>query len=216
MATLQEIAADVYVYTNRPDLVTETEVAIRKAIKKFHGADTFKRDLVVQRMDMTALTPTDPGQYRWSIPLADFPRYRRFDCVRYPAGQYPQHNQAFAPLIDSAAGFTNNREFTEVNANNIYDGYGYERPSYFMVTGNSVTVKSSWYVDKLDFLYYNWPEIPLAPTDLLTSWIASEYPEAIVEEASASVFKMIGKDDEHQRFQALFAENLAILRAASI
>src|SRR5690606_12952030 len=109
MATLQEIAADVYVYTNRPDLVTETEVAIRKAIKKFHGADTFKRDLVVQRMDMTALPPTYHGQYRWSIPLADFPRYRRFDCVRYPAGQYPQHNQAFAPLIDSAVGFTNNR-----------------------------------------------------------------------------------------------------------
>ena len=52
MATLATLADDVYVLTNRPDLVSETRVALRKAIMKLHSADTFKRDLVTQRLQM--------------------------------------------------------------------------------------------------------------------------------------------------------------------
>lgn len=216
MPTINDLADDVYVITNRPDLVTETMVAIRKAIKKFHGADTFNRDLKVQRIDMTQLTPIAPGQYRWTIPLSTFERFRRFSGVNYPVDRPIPINQVPAPLIDVGTVFNATRQFVQVAANNLFDGYGYERSSYYMLTGDSVTVKSSWYVDYLDFTFFQWPVIPADSATLLTSWIAAEYSEAISEEAAGQVFKMIGKDDEYQRFQALFAENLAIIKATDI
>lgn len=216
MATLQSLADDVYVITNRPDLVAETKGAIRKAIRKCHGADTFKRDLRVQRVDLTALDTLEPNQYRWAIDLATFPRWRRFKSVGYPPGVVPPHNQIPAPMRDVAYGFNRSNYFEEITPDNIYDGYGYERINYFMVAGNTVAVKSGWYINLLEFVFYQWPDIPLAMDTPLTSWIANEYPDAIIEEASAQVFKMIGKDEEYNRFQTLFAENIQILKASDI
>lgn len=216
MATLTSLAADVYVITNRPDLVAETKVAIRKAIRKFHGADTFKRDLRVQRVDMTALTPTDPNQYRWAIDLATFPMWRRFKAVNYPVGVVPPYNQIPAPMRDIAYGLQRTNVFEQVTPDNLYDSYGYERINYFMVAGNTVNVKAGWYMNLLDFTYYQWPVIPTLDSATIASWIVNDYPDAIVEEAAGTVFKMIGKDEEFNRFQALFNENLAILKTADI
>ena len=216
MATLNSIADDVYVITNRPDLVVETQVAIRKAIRKFHGAETFNRDLTIKQVDMTVLTPDAPGQYRWTIPLTTFDKFRRFHGVNYPPDRKIPLNTTPAPLIDVSSAFNPIREFVQVAANNLFDGYGYERSSYFMLVGNTVTVKANWYVDYLNFLFFQWPTIPADVTNPIVSWIADEYSDAIVEEASGMIFKMIGKDDEYQRFQGLFAENLAILKATDI
>lgn len=216
MATLQTLAEDVYVMTNRPDLVQETKVAIRKAIRKFHGADTFKRDLKTTRIDMRALTPTEPNQYRWDIPLEEFPMWRRFKSVQYPVGLVPPYNQIPAPLRDTPVGINNIRTFEQITPDNLYDGYGYERYNYFMVIGNTVNVKSGWYVDFLEFAYYQWPLIPTSTADTIGSWIVNDFPEAITEEAAGVVFKMIGKDEEFNRFQQLFAENLAILKTTDL
>ncbi len=216
MATIQSIADDVYTITNRPDLVTETTVAIRKAIRKFHGADTFKRDLNSVQLRMADLATTDPNQYRWAIPLDTFPRFRRFDTVAYPMNRVMPTNQIPAPLVDVAQGFGPKRQFVELGANNLFDGYGYEKQNYYFITGNTVNVKSGWYIDYLSFTYYQWPTIPQSTSAELDSWIAREYPDAIIEEASGAVFKMIGKDDEYQRFSTLFAENLAIVKATDI
>lgn len=216
MATLQTLADDVYVMTNRPDLVQETKVAIRKAIRKFHGAETFKRDLKTVRLDMRTLTPTEPNQYRWDIPLSQFPMWRRFKAVQYPAGLTPPYNQIPAPLRDTPLGINNVRTFEQITPDNLYDGYGYERYNYFMVIGNNINVKSGWYVDFLEFAYYQWPTIPTLSTDTIGSWIVNDFPDAVTEEAAGVVFKMIGKDEEFNRFQTLFLENLAILKTTDI
>lgn len=216
MATLQTLADDVYTITNRPDLAAETKVAIRKAIRKFHGADTFKRDLLVTQVDLTVLTPLQPNQYRWAIDLSVFNRWRRFKAVGYPPGQVPPRYSVPAPLIDVPYGVHTSREFTEITPDNLYDGYGYERPNYFMVVGSTVNVKAAWYLDKLQFSYYAWPDIPMDMNTTIGSWIVNEYPDAVTEEAAGQVFKMIGKDEEFNRFQTLFAENIQILRASDV
>lgn len=216
MATISDLADDVYILTNRPDLVAETKVAIRKAIRKFHGADTFKRDISITRIDMTLQTPLEPNQYRWSLPLDLFTRFRRFKGVNYPVDKMPPINQIPAPLFDVQVGYSLDKQFHEIAPDNLFDGYGYQRQNYFIVTGNTVTVKSGWYINLLDFAYYQWPEIPTAVDVELSSWIVREYPDSIIDEAAGTVFKMIGKDDESQRYQALFLENLAILKATDL
>lgn len=215
MATLNSLAADVYTLTNRPDLTAETLISLRKAIRKFHAADTFKRDLGTVRLDITAMTPIAPNQYRWNIPLDTFPSFRRFKIVQYPLDLVLPANQTIAPLIDWPVGFQPTREYIEVAADNIFDSYGYEKPAYYFVTGDTVNLKSAWYIDRLDFTYYKWPVIPAADVTL-NSWIVNTYPDAVVEEAAGAVFKMIGKDEEFARFQTLFAENLALIKASDI
>lgn len=216
MTTLADLAADVYTLTNRPDLVAETKMSLRKAIRKFHGAETWKRDLVTLRLDMTAQTPVDPTQYRWSLDLSMFANLRRFKNVNYPVDKVLPINQIPAPLTDWAVGIRPTKEFEEISPDNLFDRYGYERTNYYFIAGSTLTVRSGWYVDWLDFVYYAWPTIPTDTATTLTSWIVNEYPDAIIEDAAGAVFKMIGKDDEFNRFQTLFAENLAILKTSTV
>jgi hypothetical protein len=214
MATLTSLAAEVYTLTNRPDLVAETLLSLKKAIRKFHGADTFKRDLATVRLNIAALTPIAVNQYRWNIPLTEFPNFRRFKIVQYPLDRILPTTDA-APLIDWPGGFQPSREYSEVAADNVFDGYGYEKPNYYFITGDTLNLKSGWYVDYLDFTYYKWPVIGLVG-DTLASWIVNTYPDAIIEEATGAVFKMIGKDEEFQRFQGLFLENLSIIKTTDL
>ena len=215
MATLATLADDVYVLTNRPDLVSETRVALRKAIMKLHSADTFKRDLVTQRLQMALYSPTSPGLFRWVIQLSDFPLFRRPKFLRYPP-ELAIPVQIPAPLIDYTGVVRWQREFKEVAADQLFDAYSSEWLNYFYVAGSSLVIKAAYGVDYLDFSYYKYPTIPTSTSDPIVSWICDQYPDAAIEEAAGTVFKMIGKDDEHARYQSLFAENIAILRGTDL
>lgn len=215
MATIDSLAADVYVLTNRPDLVSETKVALRKAIFKCHSADTFKRDLTIQRLQMSLYPVLEPGSFRWNIALTEFPRFRRPKFLRYPP-ELSTPLQTPAPLIDYPTGAVWTREFTEIAADNLFDSYRSERSNYFYIAGSTITIKSSFGIDYLDFGYYQYPLIPALSTDNIMSWICDQYPDAVIEEAAGTVFKMIGKDDESARYQALFGENIMILRGTDV
>jgi hypothetical protein len=215
MATLNTLAADVYTITNRSDLVAETLISLRKAIRKFHGAETFKRDLTTVRVNIGALTPITANQYRWNIPLETFPNYRRFRTVQYPSSLTPPSSSVAAPLQDSYYLGSPSKEYVEISPDNLFDSYGYEKPNYYFVTGDSLQLRSGWYVDCLDFSYYRWPDIPAA-TVTLTSWVVNTFPDAIIEEAAALIFKMTGKDEEYSRFQSFFLENISIIRGSDV
>lgn len=216
MATLTSLATDVYVLTNRPDLVAETRVALRKAIMKFHSADTFKRDLASRRLQMALFTPVQPNQFRWAIPLSEFPRFRRPSSLMYPLDLTPPQWQTPAPLIDWPAGFMRTRQYWETTADNLFDSYNAERQNCYFISGSILNIKSGWGADYLDFSYYQYPLVPTVPSDTITSWICDQYPDAVIEDAAGTVFKMIGKDDEYQRFMQLFAENLSILKMTDV
>lgn len=218
MATLSSIASDVYVLTNRPDLEQETKVAIRKAIVKFHAADTFKRDLTTQRLQMSQYTPLAPNQFRWAIPLSEFTRFRRPKSLQYPLDLMFPHNQIPAPLYDGIPIYARKDAFRELHPDNLFDTYNYEHQNYFYIAGSTLTIRASVDVDYLDFMYYQWPFVPAlsADTDPIQSWICDEYVDAVIEESAGAVFKMIGKDDEFSRYQALFMENITILRGVDI
>lgn len=198
MATLDSLAADVYTLTNRPDLVAETKVALRKSIIKFHSADTFKRDIVSQTLQMSLYPPLDVNQFRWNIALTIFPRFRR------------PRQLATSTLNPTVT------VFKEVASDNIFNLYGSEFQNYFFISGSSITIKAIAGFDYLNFQYYQYPLVPPVSTDPITSWICDQYPDAVIEEAAGTVFKMIGKDDEYSRYQTLFAENIMILRGTDV
>lgn len=218
MVTLAQLSNEVYILTNRPDLVAETRVAVRKAIMKFHSADTFKRDLKVTRLQMSTYPKTAVDQFRWSILLSEFGgQFRRPKSLIYPPELSPP-TFVPAPLLDISVGISWQREYTEVTQDTIFDRYSAERLNYYYIAGNSLTIKSAFDVDYLDFWYYVYPVYNYLPNGDYTvgSWIVDQYPDAIIEEAAGTVFKMIGKDDEHNRYAQLFAENIAIVRMTDV
>jgi hypothetical protein len=63
VATLAELQADVITITNRPDLVAETLLAVKKATLKMHQLDFFYKDLVESGL---VFDPVDYTQHRIS------------------------------------------------------------------------------------------------------------------------------------------------------
>jgi hypothetical protein len=164
---------------------------------------------------MALYAPLAPDQFRWVIPLSDFSRFRRPKALYYPP-DLGVPIQIPAPLVDWPAGATWQREFREVSPDALFDRYSAEHLNYFFIAGTTLTIRSAWGMDYLDFTYYQYPSIPSATSDPITSWICDQYPDAVIEEAAGTVFKMIGKDDEYQRYAQLFAENISILRATDV
>lgn len=207
MASIASLATDVHTITNRPDLVSETIRALRKAINKLHSAETFPRDLTRVRLQMALYSPVQPNQYRWAFDLSDadvFPRFRRLYSLNYPTD-----------LIPPTSGLEC-RQVNIVSVDNLFDSYRDERYQYAYIAGMSMQVKLSWAMDYLDVWYYMWPQIPSDPEDTIQSWICDQFPDAVVDEACADVFKMIGKDDESSLYRTLFNENLAMLKTAAV
>lgn len=220
MASIASLATDVHTITNRPDLVSETIRALRKAINKLHSAETFPRDLTRVRLQMALYSPVQPDQYRWAFDLSDadlFPRFRRLYSLNYPTDLIPPTSNVPAPLIDGWASLgPERRQVNIVSVDNLFDSYRDERYQYAYIAGMSMQVKLSWAMDYLDVWYYMWPQIPSDPEDTIQSWICDQFPDAVVDEACADVFKMIGKDDESALYRQLFNENLAMLKTSVV
>lgn len=219
MTTLALLAADVYTITNRPDLTSETRVALRKAIYKCHLADTFSRDLGKTRIQTATLTPVQPNQFRYQLDLTDadlFPRFRRLSSINYPVDLVPPYNQTPAPLVDWASLSPDLRNVRIIASDNLFDSYKQERTQYAAILGSTLDIKLSWGMDYIDIYFYQFPGVPTDIDATITSWIADQYPDAVIEEACASVFKMIGKDDESARYTQLFMENMAMIKAIAV
>lgn len=195
MAILDDLIALVYTHTNRPDLTVETKAMVKKAALKLHGMDFWKQDL--KEVIITPV-PLTAGSPRYQLDLSDsgvYPLFRKVDYIK-----------------DYSATATE-KSYDEYAANDRIDGYGMERTNYWYQMGLAANLVASSLVGQIAVGYYAYPNI----TDVgFSSWIATQFPDAIAEEAARAVFKMIGKDEEHLKYQALTQENEAIIRMAGI
>lgn len=217
MASFSELRDTVYTITNRPDLVNETTLALRKALFKFHSADSWKQDLNMVVLTMASHTPLE--QWRWNIPLSTFPRHRRPKNLRIPpqdfrVGMPSSGNALFYPPFNQ---LSTHGGFQFLTEDNIFDSYLLEKSNYFYMAGASIYIKASWEPLKLEYWYYQNPLFSSTEDpNNISSWIADQFPDYICEEASSAVFKAIGKDDEVSRYREIFAENLQLLRMSDV
>lgn len=191
MATFAEILADVYLLTNRPDLASETKLAVKAATLKAHQSDFYYKDITESGVEFSTEDYVQALEYRTL-----FPRYRALKYIRK----------------SEASG--NVGDFFEVlTPAGILDRYGYQKEDVCYAAGEVIQLKSSTafkYI--LVGCYLN----PVLTDDGYNSWIADLFPYYIVWEAAATVFKMIGQDEKATVFRALTAEQLMMLKASNI
>lgn len=177
MATLSELIADVYTITNRPDLVAETALAVKKATLKAHHSDFFPKDLYETGIQWATPAYIQSLDYRTLIP-----RWRQIKFLR----KYDN--------TGSAAGDF----FTILTPDETLDSYSVAKEDIAYLAGEMYEIRSSTQDQYMLVGCYRHPDIA---TSTFSSWIALDHPYAIIYEAAATIFGTIGWNEEAQRLR---------------
>jgi hypothetical protein len=163
------LVADVMTLTNRPDLVNETNLAVKAATLKAHHKDDFIKDFFEASITWTTADYFQTLDYKSVIPLWRKPRYIR---------KYASTPGVFFKLVEPEK---------------VVDGYGTDRTDIYYVAGANINIRSSTQFQyALVGCYVN----PIVTSNGFSSWIADDHPFAIVYEAAAIIFKSIGFDEQ--------------------
>lgn len=181
---------EVFVYTNRPDLVAETISSIKKATYKAHNVDEFPEDLITVQVVPTQ--SPDNSSLAIDITAEPFLRCRK---------------------ITSISNYPVTTSYSAVGADDLFGDYGTLKSNIFYKAGLQYVLLAAPQPAQVSVNYLRFPD---QDPESYNSWIAQYHEAAIVEEAASMVFKAIGKDTEFQRFAQMSAQNYQLLRASHI
>ena len=186
------LVADVITLTNRPDLVNETSLAVRAATLKAHQSDDYIKDLYEYSLQFGLPDYYQSLEYKTVLPLWRKPRYiRKYDSTGGAPGPFLEY----------------------VVPEKIMDEYKVDRLDIFYVAGSFVQIRSS---TSLQYILVGVYQNPVVTEVGYNSWIADDHPFAIIYEAAATVFKMIGLDDQVPVFRNLVAEQFQLLKQHAV
>lgn len=164
--TFDELCDEVYILTNRDDLVGETKAAVRAATLKLHQADYFYKDLFETGVSFSTSDYLQQIEYRPLIPT-----WRSLKYIRKT----------------DLAGADDLGFFEIIVPENVLDSYNINRNDVAYVAGTVIQIRSSTAFQYAILGCYVHPNI----TELgYNSWIANEFPYAIIFEAVSSIFRL--------------------------
>ncbi len=190
-----QLLQEVYILTNRPELVAETSSAVRLATLKAHHSDFYSHDIVEMQVKF------DEKLFKQSIDLYSL-------ACNYRSAKYFRLTDAvncddvIGPIIDM------------ITPDEILDEYGRNRVNVFYVAGRMLQIKANIEFDTAVFGFYVSPVV--IPSGSYGSWIANTHPGAIINEAARVIFKMIGYDEQSAQYNTLVAEEYALLKITGL
>lgn len=175
--------------TNRPDLVNETTLAVKAATLKAHQSDDYIFDF---------------SEYSISFSSSDFYQSLDYKAI-IPNWRKPRYIRKY----DGAPGLF----LTYLEPEKVVDNFGASRYDIFYIAGSNIQIRSS---TSLQYLLVGAYVNPDVTTTGFNSWIANDYPFAIVYEAAAIIFKTIGYDEQVPIYRGMVAEQLQILKQHAV
>lgn len=192
MASLTDLVNEVYAITNRPDLVAETASAVKAATLKAHQSDFYYKDILEIPVEFPTTDYIQSLEYR-----AIIPRYRALSYIR---------------VTDSACIDTG--PFLAIcTPHETIDDYGLNKTNIAYVAGQVIQLRAAVQFQYIFLGCYIHPSITEAAYD---SWISDEHPYAIIFDAAATIFKMIGFDEQVKVYRDMVNEQLAELKISNI
>ena len=193
MATLTELCSDVYTITNRPDLVAETQLAVRAATLKLHQSDFYFRDIFE-----TGIKFDDPDYIQQFNVKSVVPLFRSLKYIR---------------RYDTSGSGAPAEYYSILGPTELLDSYNRDKVNVAYCAGDTVNIKSKVPVQNALLGVYVNPNITVSG---FSSWIAVDHPFAIVFEACRILFKQIGYDEMAQSSERLAGEQLMLLKEINI
>lgn len=190
--TLTELRQEVYNITNRPALVAETLTAIRSATLKLHQLDYFYKDIFETGVSFSSPAYVQQIEYRTLLP-----RWRALKYLRKTDSTGTEQGQFYDVTVPET----------------VLNNYGANRDNICYVAGSVVQIRSS---DQLQYCILGCYLNPDITESGFNSWLADDHPYAIVFEAAALVFKMIGDTDQFAAYTGLAAMQAAEVKVSNI
>ena len=180
MTIFTDLVNDVITLTSRPDLLAETQLAIRASTLKAHHSDFFPRDIVEKGIQFDNEAFLQDLRYREL-----FPDWRKIRYLRKYGDAQPGLFLELVAPEDSI------------------DYYNAVRQDVAYFAGDVLHIRSS--TDDATYLV-GYFRHPIAIETGYDSWIATEMPFAIVYDAAATIFHTIGQQEKSGVFMQKVAE----------
>lgn len=200
--TFDELVAEAFLLTNRPDLIVETQSAIRAATLKAHQSDFFSKDIFETGVEF------DNKSFRQSFDIITF--VSNFRALKYLRRVDPSQDTTDGIDASNATGTF----FDIITVEETIDSYGINRTDIAYVAGRTIEIRAAVAFDKMLLGGYAYPIV--TPADKYTSWIAEQNPFAIIYEACRVIFKTIGYDEQSAAYNALVAEEYILLKLTGL
>jgi hypothetical protein len=188
MATWDDLKTDVFTWTNRPNLVTETELALRQAIRTAHRQGKFWRDITT----VSIVPPTMD-----TIQQIDLETY----CPNFKQISY----------IKSGA-----RDFyySEATAQMLLDHDGYAKVDVYWGIGNILNIRACAAENLYEIAYYRQPIT--APPESIDDWLLATYKDVVVLIAAGTILGIVGEQEIKSRVDTLLLLEVAGLQQDQI
>ena len=184
--TLEELQNEVILLTSRPDLVDRTLQAVKSATLKMHQREFWRRDLKEVGIQF------DLADYLQSFDIYEFiPKFRSIAYLR-------KYNADLLKVIEPEQ---------------VFDYSGSERTNVCYLAGNILQIKSSDPATYFLLGYYAHPDVTTEGWD---SWIAKEFPSAIIYEAATTIAASIGYQEIASSLAAKAREEFLIMQRTAI
>lgn len=174
-----ELVGAVIVNTNRPELLAETKLAVRRATTKMHNLDYFLSDLTDGSIIFAVTTRPRIDLVQFGTGFRKFAGINSFDRASGPGQPIPELDGDMDTNIVGQCGYT--------------------------ILGQSLNVYGMGALGGLYFRYYT---LPVTDEANYNSWIAVKHPFAIIDEASAVVLASTGNNERAQFFRSLVGNKL--------
>jgi len=190
--TFDELKEEVFLITNRRDLVSETESAIKSATLKAHKSDFYSKDIFETGIEF----PT--SDFRQSLDyvtlLSNFRAFKYFRRVE--------------DELDDVGKFID-----IISVDEILDSYDINRVDIAYVAGRVLEIRASVEFSKALLGAY---VLPIVRTGAYNSWVAEQFPFAIIHEAARRIFRSIGQMEEAAAQREFVAEEYTELRLSAL
>lgn len=192
--SLASLMSDVYLLTNRPDLIGETTLAVQSATLKAHTSDDYIYDFQENSIAF------DTAEYFQSLDVKSiFPLWRKGRYLRiYDNTPYTGGPGAVLRYIEPEK---------------VVDEFGANRTNIWYQAGATLQIRTEASSQYFLIGYYKNPDIT---ENGFNSWIADNYKPAIIYEAAAIIFKTIGYDEQVVTYRGMVAEQMQLLKQSSI
>lgn len=183
MSLYTDLKAEIITWTNRKDLIAETDAGIRLALRAAHNAGNFYRDLVTV-----------------AIPVSTTSGIQEVDLSAYCPGM---------KQIASVGPTGQDKWYDPEEITTIHNQDGWPKLDIYWGVGTKLMIRPGAASDSVTVSYYKYPTV--TPMDSINSWIAEQYPDVIVLKAAASVLGAIGEQEIKSRVDGLLREAVADL-----
>lgn len=192
--TLTELLTEVYNLTKRPDKVSESTGALKAALLKMHAKDYYSKDIVETGVAFDTQSQFQSFSYKTLFPL-----WRSVSYIQ------PLDQVTFLPSGDI---------LTEINPQFTVDDYDVYKDGVYYEAGLTLQMRMIAAFQYFGVGYYSFPDI--SSSSQLQTWIAQDFPWALIYDASATIFKAIGFAEQEKSMRDLSAEQAQLITISNV